>query len=267
MIAALRVEPGRRADLGRRRTDDRLGLHDKAEASAVLAELEVRLRDLQSRLWAEARRSVLLVLQAMDAGGKDGTIRSVFTGVNPQGVKVASFKAPSHHELSHDYLWRVHDLCPIRGEIGIFNRSHYEDVIVARVHDLVPKAVWKRRYGHIREFERMLGDEGTTVLKVFLHVSPKEQGERLRARLSEPDKNWKFRRADLDDRARWPEFLTAYDDAISETSTAWAPWYVVPADRKWVRNVAVSRLLVETLEQLDPRYPPPEPGLDQIAID
>jgi PPK2 family polyphosphate:nucleotide phosphotransferase len=231
-----------------------------------MADLQPRLRDLQERLWAEASRAVLLVLQAMDAGGKDGTIRSVFTGVNPQGVRVSSFKVPSGRELMQDYLWRVHAECPERGEIGIFNRSHYEDVVVVRVHGTVPESVWRRRYRHIREFERILTDEGTTVVKIFLLVSRDEQRQRLQARLDTPRKNWKFRTGDLDDRARWDDFVAAYDEAITETSSDWAPWYVVPADRKWVRNVAVSTLLVQTLEALDPHYPPPAPGIESLTV-
>ena len=209
---------------------------------------------------------MLLVLQALDAGGKDGTIRSVFTGVNPQGVRVVSFKQPSETELAHDYLWRVHHEVPERGAIGIFNRSHYEDVLVVRVHGIVPKHEWRRRYRHIREFERMLADEGTTIVKVFLHISRDEQRERLQSRLDTPDKNWKFRAGDLEDRARWDDFMAAYTDAIAETSTAWAPWYIVPANRKWVRNVAVSTLLVHTLKAMDPKYPPPEKGIESIKV-
>jgi PPK2 family polyphosphate:nucleotide phosphotransferase len=267
MRSELRVRPGQRAHLDDRSTDDRLGLADKAEAATVLAQLHARLSELQTRLWAEDRRSLLLVLQAMDGGGKDGTIRSVFTGVNPQGVRVVSFKVPAGRELVQDYLWRVHAQCPAHGEIGIFNRSHYEDVVVVRVHGLVPKERWERRFRHIREFERLLTDEGTTVVKVFLHISRQEQKKRLLARLATPEKNWKFRAADLEDRKRWDDFQRAYDDALGETSTAWAPWHVVPADRKWVRNVAVSRLLVETLDAMDPKYPPREPGVENLVIE
>jgi PPK2 family polyphosphate:nucleotide phosphotransferase len=266
VISTLRVAPGSRANLVDRSTDDTLGRADKEAGRAALADLQVRLRDLQTRLWAESSRSVLLVLQAMDCGGKDGTIRSVFTGVNPQGVRVVSFKVPSGREVIQDYLWRVHQQCPGHGEIGIFNRSHYEDVVAVRVHDLVPKDRWKRRYGHIRAFERLLVDEGTAVVKVFLHISADEQRRRLQARLTTPEKNWKFRLSDLADRERWKDFQTAYDDVLTETSTDWAPWYVVPADRKWVRNVAVSQLLVDTLERMDPRYPLPQPGIEQIVI-
>jgi PPK2 family polyphosphate:nucleotide phosphotransferase len=267
MLSKVRVEPGRSAQLIDRSTGDRLGLEGKAHAATVVAGLHARLFELQARLWAESRRSVLLVLQGMDASGKDGTIRSVFTGVNPQGVRVVNFKAPAGDEIVHDYLWRIHGHCPRQGEIAIFNRSHYEDVVAVRVHGLVPAKRWKRRYRHLREFERELTDEGTAIVKVFLHISREEQRQRLQARLAVPEKNWKFRAADLEDRKRWDDFQRAYDDAISETSTAWAQWYVVPADRKWVRNVVVSRLLVATLEAMDPQYPAPEPGLEGVQIE
>jgi PPK2 family polyphosphate:nucleotide phosphotransferase len=209
----------------------------------------------------------LLVLQGLDASGKDGTIKSVLTGVNPQGCRIVSFKEPSPVELAHDYLWRIHSACPERGEIGIFNRSHYEDVVTVRVRGLAPKEVWRRRPHHICEFERLLVDEGTTVVKVFLHVSRAEQGKRLRERIANPEKAWKFRRGDLDDRARWDEFMGAYDDVIGETSTEWAPWYVVPADHNWVRNVLVARIVVDTLRRIDPQLPTPEPGLSELEID
>jgi PPK2 family polyphosphate:nucleotide phosphotransferase len=210
---------------------------------------------------------VLLVLQGLDTSGKDGTIRHVFTGVNPQGTTVAAFKAPAGEELAHDYLWRVHAVCPRRGQIGVFNRSHYEDIVTVGVLGLAPEEVWKRRYDHVREFERMLVDEGTTVLKVFLNLSREEQRERFEERLADPEKRWKFRVEDLETRARWDELAEAYDEAITRTSTEWAPWYVVPADRKWVRNVAVARLLVHALEELDPQFPEPAEDLAGIRID
>jgi PPK2 family polyphosphate:nucleotide phosphotransferase len=267
MLSMLRVEPGRPAGLGDRPTDDRFGLRRKSAAPLALAELNARLSDLQRRLWAENRRSVLLVLQGMDAAGKDGTIRSVFTGLNPQGVRVVSFQVPAGQEILHDYLWRVHAACPHHGEIAIFNRSHYEDLVAVRVHGLLPGPQWKRRYRHIREFERALSDEGTTIVKLFLHISHDEQRRRLQGRLTTPEKNWKFRAADLEDRTRWLDFQQAYEDALTATSTAWAPWYVVPADRKWARNVAVARMLVDVLTTMDPQYPPPEPGLADLRIE
>jgi PPK2 family polyphosphate:nucleotide phosphotransferase len=266
LIASLAVTPGHRADLAKRDPRDRLGFADRESGLARLEELVGRLGLLGSRLWAESARSVLLVLQGLDASGKDGTIRHVLTGVNPQGCRVVSFKQPTTAELDHDYLWRVHALCPARGEIGVFNRSHYEDVVAARVRGLAPEQVWKRRPPQISAFERMLTDEGTTVVKVFLHVSPEEQRKRLQERLENPEKAWKFRREDLDDRARFGDYTEAYEDVIGETSTKWAPWYIIPADRNWVRNLAVAELLVHRLEQLDPRFPAPEPGLEQIEI-
>ena len=266
-IAALRVEAGAPAHLHRRDPGDRLGLSDKAQAVRVLEELHGRLRDLQARLWADRSMGVLVVLQSLDAGGKDGTIRSVFTGVNPQGVRVASFRAPTDAERAHDYLWRVHAEAPPAGEIVIFNRSHYEDVLAVRVHQLVPETRWRRRYRHIREFERMLVDEGVSIVKVHLHVSKDEQKKRLEERIADPAKRWKFRRGDLEDRARWHDYGDAYEEALTETSTDYAPWYVVPADHESVRNVVVARLLVDTLEQLNPRYPPGEAGIESMKID
>ena len=209
----------------------------------------------------------MLILQGLDASGKDGTIKSVLAGVNPQGCRIVSFKEPSPAELAHDYLWRIHSACPERGEIGIFNRSQYEDVVTVRVRGLAPGEVWRRRPHHIREFERLLVDEGTTVVKVFLHLSRDEQGKRLRERIANPEKAWKFRRGDLDDRARWDDFMRAYDDVIGETSTEWAPWYVVPADHNWVRNVFVARIVVDALRRIDPQLPLPEPGLSELEID
>ena len=240
---------------------------DKAATEATFPELWDGLHDLQERLYAESERSLLVVLQAMDAGGKDGTIEHVFRGMNPQGVRVASFKVPTEEERAHDFLWRVHARVPGHGEIGVFNRSHYEDVLVVRVHDLVPEAVWRSRYEHIRAFESLLASGGTTVVKLFLHISEDEQAERLRARLEDPTKSWKFRSGDLEERARWHDHQAAFEEAIAETSTAEAPWYVVPADRKWYRNWAVLRILTETLEAMDPRYPAPEPGLDSLVVE
>lgn len=247
--------------------DNALCAEGKEEGKRRLGELNRRLEVLQETLYAEGRRKVLIVLQAMDTGGKDGTIRSVFDGTNPQGVEVASFKKPTAEELAHDYLWRVHRHTPGSGRMTIFNRSHYEDVLVVRVHGLVPSPVWQRRYDHIREFERRLADEGTTILKFFLHISKQEQKERLQSRLDEPRKHWKFSRADLEERRHWDEYQIAYADALSRTSTEWAPWYVVPADRKWYRNLVISHLIVAALERLDLRYPAPEAGLEDVIID
>jgi PPK2 family polyphosphate:nucleotide phosphotransferase len=267
MIGQIRVEPGKTAKISERDPRDTLGLDGKTEAKAVLENLNDRLEKLQRRLYAESRRSVLLVLQGLDASGKDGVIRAVFEGVNPQGCRVVSFKAPSATELGHDYLWRVHANLPARGEIGIFNRSHYEDVVAVRMLDLAPKEVWSRRTGHIREFERMLADEGTTLVKVFLNVSKDEQGRRFQERIEDPEKRWKFRKADLDVRAGFDRYVAAWEDAINETSTEWAPWYVVPADRNWVKATAVATLIVDALERLDPQLPDPEPGIEKLRID
>jgi len=267
VLGKLIVEPRSAPELGKRDTDGRDGLDGKAAGREQLAELVEELSLLHNRLYAEASRSLLLILQGLDASGKDGTIKSVLTGVNPQGCRIVSFKQPTTTELAHDYLWRVHTACPQRGEIGIFNRSHYEDVVTARVHGLVPKEVWSRRPHHIREFERQLADEGTAVVKVFLHVSRDAQAKRLRERIANPEKAWKFRRSDLDDRARWDEFMRAYEDVIGETSTELAPWYVVPADHNWVRNLAVAHIVVEALRRIDPRLPAPEPGLSELEID
>jgi PPK2 family polyphosphate:nucleotide phosphotransferase len=266
LIDNLRVEPGSPPQLAKRDPDARIGAPDKDEGLAHLNALVDRLGLLHNRLFAEATRSVLLVLQGMDTAGKDGTIRHVLTGVNPQGCRIASFREPTSAELAHDYLWRVHAVCPARGELVIFNRSHYEDVVAVRVRRLVPKHVWERRYEHIREFERLLTDEGTSIVKVFLHLSREEQRVRLQERIDNPEKRWKFRAGDLDDRARWDDFIAAYEDALRETSTEWAPWYVVPADHNWSRNLAVAEILVDALEQLDPKLPGPEPGSERLEI-
>ncbi len=250
--------PGTNVDLiavDPRATD---GVGGKDEAARTIPELHDRLRGLQERLWAEHTRSLLVVLQAIDGGGKDGTIKHVFAGLNPAGVQVASFKAPSADELAHDFLWRIHQRTPGRGEMVIFNRSHYEDVLVVRVHELVPEAVWRPRYKIVNQFEANLTAAGTTVVKIFLHISKDEQAQRFRDRIEDPTKCWKFRVGDLADRARWDDYRHAFEEAISRTSTEQAPWYVVPADRKWYRNWAVSHILVETLEAMDPRYPPCE---------
>ncbi|MBA3288580.1 MAG: polyphosphate kinase 2 family protein [Acidimicrobiia bacterium] len=239
---------------------------DKDGARAALRGDLATVHELQTRLFAEGTRSLLVVLQAMDAGGKDGVLRNVLTGLNPAGVEVTSFGVPTDLELAHDYLWRVHDAGPSRGRIGVFNRSHYEDVLVVRVKHLVPASHWRKRYDHINRFERMLVDEGTAIVKLFLHISSEEQRSRLQDRLDSPDERWKFRLGDLDDRRLWPQYMDAYRDALARTSTAHAPWYVVPGDRKWVRNLAVAHVLRDALEHLDPQYPEPEAGLDGIIV-
>lgn len=266
LISGLRVDPGSSPHLSKRDPAARVGAPDKPAGLSRLAELVERLGVLHNRLFAEATRSVLLVLQGMDTAGKDGTIRSVLTGVNPQGCRIVSFREPTSTELAHDYLWRVHTACPARGELVIFNRSHYEDVVAVRVRHLAERRVWHRRYEHIRAFEQLLADEGTTVVKVFLHLSREEQRARLQERLDDPEKRWKFRAGDLDDRRHWDDYAAAYEDALRETSTEWAPWYVVPADHNWSRNLAVAEILVAVLEQLDPRLPEPEPGIDAVDV-
>ncbi len=230
----------------------------KAATEAASAELRAPLGELQERLYAEGARSLLVVHQAIDAGGKDGTIKHVFRALNPAGCRVVSFKAPSEEERSHDFLWRVHPKAPAQGEVVVFNRSHYEDVLVVRVKSLAPEDVWRPRYQLIKDFEANLAAAGTRIVKLFLHISKEEQAERFQARLDDPTKHWKFRKGDLEERARWDDYVAAFEEAISRTSTADAPWYVVPADRKWYRNWAVSRILAETLEDMDPQYPPAE---------
>jgi PPK2 family polyphosphate:nucleotide phosphotransferase len=266
MIPKIRVGPGTKPGIAKRDASDDLGLGSKDEARADLDELRAKLEILQQRLYSESRRSVLLVLQGLDASGKDGVIRTVFEGLNPQGCRVVSFKAPTSTELGHDYLWRVHAALPARGEIGIFNRSHYEDVVAVRMLELAPEHVWKRRPGHIVQWERMLVDEGTTILKVFLNVSKEEQRVRLQERIDDPEKRWKFRRGDLDVRARFDDYVAAYEDVIAETSTDNAPWYVVPADRNWVKATAVAALLVDALERIDPQLPEPEEGIEGLVV-
>ncbi len=263
-----RIEPGtsvRLTDLDTR--DRRLAADGKTAAKNTFKDLNARLEKLQELLYAEGKHGILIVLQAMDAGGKDGTIRHVFDRTNPQGVRVTSFKKPTARELAHDYLWRVHQHTPGRGQIAIFNRSHYEDVLVVRVRNLVSETVWSRRYEHINAFERQLADEGTTILKFFLHISKDEQRERFQSRLDEPHKRWKFNRGDIEERKLWQDYMRAYEAVLSRTSTPWAPWYVVPADRKWYRNLVISGILVETLEELNMRYPDEEAGLEDIVID
>jgi PPK2 family polyphosphate:nucleotide phosphotransferase len=262
-----RVKPGMRVDLSTWDTKDRGAFDgDKSAGKAAARDANRRLEALQELLYAEGKQRVLVVLQAMDTGGKDGVIRHVFEGVNPQGVKVAGFKVPTRMESAHDYLWRVHQKTPGKGEIAIFNRSHYEDVLVVRVHNLVPEAVWSRRFDHINAFERMLADEGTVILKFFLHISKEEQRERLQARLDEPDKRWKFSLGDLEERKLWDDYVAVYEDVLSKTSTEWAPWYVVPADRKWYRNLVIGTVLTEALEGLDMRRPEFEGDPGSIVV-
>jgi PPK2 family polyphosphate:nucleotide phosphotransferase len=260
-----RMRAGGHLDLGDHDPGETFGW-DKDDAQLRVKDEVAAVGELQTGLFAEGGRALLVVLQAMDAGGKDGLIRTVLTGINPAGVRVTSFGVPSETELGHDYLWRIHPACPARGQIGVFNRSHYEDVLVVRVKGLVPAERWRRRYEHIRSFERLLVDEGTTIVKLFLNISKEEQRERFQDRIDSPDEQWKFRRGDLDDRALWPDYMAAYRDALAETSTDDAPWYVVPGDRKWVRNLAAAHVLRDALERIDPQYPEPEEGLDGLLV-
>ena len=261
------VKPGEKVDLDKIDPNDTYYFDgEKEEGKAELPKLNARMEELQELLYAEHKHKILIVLQAMDAGGKDGTIRHVFEGVNPQGVKVASFKVPTSIELAHDYLWRIHRHTPGKGEIVIFNRSHYEDVLVVRVHEFVPKSVWSRRYQHIRDFERILAEEGTTILKFYLHIDREEQKERFQARLDTPHKQWKFSMGDLKERKLWDNYMEAFQDALSETSTKWAPWHIIPANRKWYRNLIISRIIIEKLESLNMQYPQPEENLDDVVI-
>ncbi|HPN34169.1 MAG TPA: polyphosphate kinase 2 family protein [bacterium] len=243
------------------------GSGDKAETKEKLLALNKELEMLQEQLYAEHKHKVLVILQAMDTGGKDGVIRHVFEGVNPQGVRVAGFKAPTPLELDHDYLWRVHQQAPAKGELVIFNRSHYEDVLVVAVHQLVPEKVWCKRYDQINDFERMLAEEGTTICKFFLHIDLDEQKQRLQERLENPDKQWKFNPDDLKERKLWPEYMKAYEAVLRRTSTDWAPWYVVPSNKKWFRNYVVASILVKTLRGLNMKYPKADFDPSAIQID
>ncbi|MDY7100511.1 MAG: PPK2 family polyphosphate kinase [Actinomycetota bacterium] len=261
------VEPGTAANIADRSTRKKVGFDgSKTEGKRLATGLAERLSELQRLFWADGRHKVLVVLQAMDTGGKDSTIRHVFHHTNPQGVKVHGFRQPSTLERAHDYLWRAHARTPGDGEIAVFNRSHYEDVLVVRVHSLVDEDRWRRRYRHIREWERMLAEEGTTIRKFFLHISHDEQRERLQDRIDDPSKHWKFDPGDIDERKRWDDYQAAFEEAITETSTEWAPWYVVPADRKWFRNIVIGQALVDTLEGLDLRYPPPAEGITDLVV-
>lgn len=265
-LEQFRVKPGEHVHLDKLdpgNTGDYDGSKD--EGKTELDQLTKDLEGLQERLYAENKHAILIVLQGMDTSGKDGTIRHVFEGVNPQGVRVASFKVPTAEELAHDFLWRIHKQTPAKGEIVIFNRSHYEDVLVVRVHNLVPEATWSKRYGHINDFERMLADSGTTILKFYLHIDKQEQKDRLLDRLDSPDKLWKFNPADLKERDYWNDYRSAYEDMLGITSTAWAPWYIVPGNHKWYRNLIIASKLVETLKKLNLQYPDPIPEKDVDA--
>src|SRR5450631_1178198 len=263
---ALRVKPGSRFKLADLDPSKCLGIEKTAAVAQLEKNLE-RLSVLQYLLYAEARRSLLVVLQGIDAGGKDGTIQHVMSGLNPQGVRVTSFKTPEGAEKRHDYLWRVHNAMPESGQIGIFNRSHYEDVLVVRVHSLVPKSVWSKRYAQINDFERMLSDNGTRIVKFLLYIDKAEQEKRFRERIDDKTKNWKFSPADLKEREYWDQYIDAFQDMLRECSTECAPWYVIPANRKWFRNLAVSQVLREELEAMSLKFPKPMADLSGIKFE
>jgi PPK2 family polyphosphate:nucleotide phosphotransferase len=259
------IKPGKKIDLAKDYDPDDYGDYkgEKDKGVAKLADLRQELDQLQNVLYAEHKHKVLVVIQAMDTAGKDGTIRSVFEGVNPQGVKVASFKVPTPLENDHDFLWRVHANVPGKGELVLFNRSHYEQVLVVRVHSIEPESEWRAHYRHINDFERLLADTGTTIVKFFLNISLAEQKQRLLERIDTPEKQWKFSPGDLPERKLWPEYMKAYEEAISETSTEWAPWYVVPSNHNWYRNLVVASVIVDTMKKLKLSYPPVVENLDK----
>jgi PPK2 family polyphosphate:nucleotide phosphotransferase len=259
-----RVEPGAKINLEKIDADFKPKGLDRDEAEERFRELADELRDLQHLLYAENRRSLLVVLQGRDAAGKDGTIRHVFGPMNPQGTRVTSFKVPSKEEQAHDFLWRCHRATPKRGTVGIFNRSHYEDVLVVRVHDLVPKKIWSKRFDHINAFERLLSDKGTVVLKFYLHIDRDEQLDRFKKRMDNPKKNWKISDADYSERPYWDAYTEAFEDALSKCSTDIAPWFVVPANRKWARNLVIAEIVADAMKGLDMRFPEPEVDMDEI---
>ncbi len=260
------VQPGKHAKIARRSPDACPGVKNKHEALKIIEKNIARLAALQDLLYAEARHAILVVIQAMDAGGKDGIVRHVMSGLNPQGCKVTPFKVPTSEELRHDFLWRIHKAVPAAGEVGIFNRSHYEDVLVARVHKLVPTEIWSKRYDQINAFERMLSENNVKIIKFFLNISKGEQKQRFRERLEEPNKQWKITPADFEERKYWDDYMKAYEDALTKCSTSWAPWYVLPADHKWFRDLAASQIIVETLELLNMKYPPPAADVSRIRL-
>lgn len=265
-MKALQIKPGQKVALRDfDPADTSLAPGGKEKCIRKSARLTERLGKLQELLFAESKHKLLVVLQGMDTSGKDGTIRHVMSGVSPQSVRAVPFKQPTPNEISHDFLWRIHAHTPGNGEIVIFNRSHYEDVLIVRVHNLVPEGVWRKRYDQINEFERMLSENGTTILKFFLHISRGEQRKRLQARLDDPTKRWKFQYGDVHERKRWNDYVLAYQEALEKTSTRWAPWTIVPADKKWFRNWVVARTIVETLESLGMKYPRPKLPIKKIA--
>src|ERR671922_2581120 len=264
-FARYRVEPGEHFSLADQDPGDTDGMAGREEVEQEFDELQERIVDLQERLYAEEKRSLLVVLQGIDAAGKDGTVKHVLRGTNPAGVRVFSFKEPSNDELAHDFLWRYHHATPADGMIHVFNRSHYEDVLVVRVKDLAPEELWRSRFDSINDFERMLVREGTTILKFFLHISKEEQLEKFRERLERPDKYWKWSANDIKERDDWDEYQRAYEEAVNATSTSWAPWYVIPADHRWYRNYVIARVLAGTLSAMNPRFPEPPREVRRFA--
>jgi PPK2 family polyphosphate:nucleotide phosphotransferase len=267
MKQPLCVAPGSKIRLRDFDANYTAGIAKGEHVQAELADNVAALDDLGYRLYAEGRRSLLLVLQGMDTAGKDGTVRHVMEGFNPQSCQVTSFKQPSLEELAHDFLWRIHHAAPRKGNVGIFNRSHYEDVLVVRVHGIVPKEEWQSRYERINRFEQLLCEGGTTIVKVFLHISKDEQRKRLQSRLDDPKKRWKFSRADIAERRYWRDYQRAYEAALTRCNTEYAPWYIVPANRKWYRNLVISRILRKTLEKMGPQFPKAEKGLKGLIVE
>jgi PPK2 family polyphosphate:nucleotide phosphotransferase len=264
--ALLRVKPGSKVDLGWFDCAATFG-REKGPTADELTQVLARLTDLQARIWAEAKHAVLVVIQGIDAAGKDDTIKVIAGALNPQGTPVTSFKVPSALELAHDYLWRIHQRVPAKGEIGIFNRSHYEDVLIVRVHVLVPEERWRARYEQIRNFEKMLTDEGVTIVKFLLAIDRDEQRQRFQDRVDDPTKRWKFSPADLAERSRWDDYSVAFSEMLHETSTSYAPWYLVPANRNWLRNLAVGEILADRLDALNPQYPPAAAGVEGTKVE
>ncbi len=257
------INPGTKINLKKTSTDYNGNLQ-KEQSKIDLDELHLKMSKLQYKLHAEKKQALLIILQAMDAGGKDGTIRDVMHGFNPQGCKVTSFRAPQGEEIDHDFLWRVHKKIPAKGEIGIFNRSHYGDVLVVRIHNLVPKKIWSKRYDHVNDFEKMLSDEGIKILKFYLHISKEEQQKRLEQRIVNPTKHWKIDEADFAERKFWDKYMKAYEDVLEKCSTPWAPWYVIPSDKKWYRNLIVAKIITKTMEEMKLQFPKSKMGIDKI---
>lgn len=266
-MEAHQIKPGERIRLSDMTANGKELHPDRESAEEEFRTLRDEFIDFQEALYAENKQKLLFVFQAMDAGGKDSAIRKVFKGVNPQGVKVASFKAPSKEELAHDFLWRIHKAVPGKGMIGVFNRSHYEDVLIVRVDNIVPESIWRPRYELIKQFEYLLHTTGTTILKFYLHIDKDEQKQRFQDRVDRPDKNWKFSYEDLEKRKQWDDYMAAYEEMLNETNTEYAPWHVIPANQKWYRDVALMRIIMETARRLDPQYPSPEGDLSGVVVE